>query len=44
VESGAEPEIGAEDNIKTIACVEACYASIREGRTVTLQEILDRKE
>jgi predicted dehydrogenase len=44
VENGAEPEIGAEDNIKTIACVEACYASIREGRTVSLQEILDRKE
>jgi predicted dehydrogenase len=44
VENGTEPEIGAEDNIKTIACVEACYASIREGRTVTLQEILERKE
>ena len=32
----------AYDNIKTIACVEACYASIREKRTVTLDEILKR--
>jgi len=43
VESGTKPEIGIEDNIKTIACVEACYASIREERTIRLQEILDRK-
>jgi predicted dehydrogenase len=42
VETGTEPEISAEDNIKTIACVEACYASIREERTVTLREILER--
>jgi predicted dehydrogenase len=40
VESGRTPEISAEDNINTIGCVEACYASIREGRTVTLDEIL----
>jgi predicted dehydrogenase len=45
VESGMPPEIGIEDNIKTIACVEACYTSIKEERTVQLQEILelDRK-
>lgn len=42
VESGKTPEINAKDNIKTIACVEACYASIREERTVTLDEILKR--
>jgi predicted dehydrogenase len=42
VETGTVPEINAEDNIKTIACVEACYASIREERTVTLKEILER--
>ncbi len=42
VESGDAPEISAQDNIKTIACVEACYASIREERTVTLEEILKR--
>jgi predicted dehydrogenase len=40
VESGAEPEISVNDNIKTIGCVEACYASIKEERTVTLKEIL----
>jgi predicted dehydrogenase len=40
VETGVEPEISARDNINTIACVEACYASIREERTVTLNEIL----
>ncbi len=41
VESGQAPEISAADNIRTIACVEACYASIREERTVTLEEILN---
>ena len=40
VESGQAPEISAADNINTIACVEACYSSIREERTVTLREIL----
>ena len=43
VETGTPPEIGIEDNIKTIACVEACYASIQEERTVRLEEILNRK-
>lgn len=42
VEKGETPEISGIDNIKTIACVEACYASIREKRTVTLDEILKR--
>ncbi len=42
VESGQAPEISAKDNIRTIACVEGCYASIREERTVTLEEILKR--
>ena len=41
VEDDTEPEISARDNIKTIACVEACYQSIKEKRTVTLQEILN---
>jgi predicted dehydrogenase len=43
VETGTLPEISIEDNIRTIACVEACYVSIKEERTVYLQEILDRK-
>ncbi|MDR0452184.1 MAG: Gfo/Idh/MocA family oxidoreductase [Treponema sp.] len=41
VEAGTAPEISARDNIETIACVEACYASIREERTVSLKEILE---
>ena len=42
VEEGRTPEISGEDNIKTIACVEACYRSIREKRTVTLADELAR--
>ncbi len=34
------PEISAKDNLGTIACVEACYRSIAEKRTVALEEIL----
>lgn len=40
IETGTEPEISAEDNIKTLACVEACYASIEQERTVYLKEML----
>lgn len=40
VENGNEPEISAEDNIRTLACVEACYKSIEEERSVYLKEIL----
>jgi len=40
IEQDAEPEISAEDNIRTIACVEGCYRSIQEKRTVTLEEML----
>lgn len=40
VESDTEPEISARDNVHTIACVEACYRSIREKRTVALNELL----
>jgi len=40
IENDTEPEISAVDNVKTIGCVEACYRSIREKRTVTLEEIL----
>jgi len=40
VEDGTQPEISARDNIKTLACVEACYKSIAEERTVYLSEIL----
>jgi len=40
VEDDTEPEIGATDNVHTIACVEACYRSIQERRSVTLTELL----
>ncbi|MEG0750583.1 MAG: Gfo/Idh/MocA family oxidoreductase [Oscillospiraceae bacterium] len=40
VENGTVPEISARDNISTIACVESCYKSIREKRTVQLAETL----
>ena len=40
LEADSEPEISAKDNIKTIACVEACYKSIAEKRTVKLSELL----
>ncbi|MEX0586318.1 MAG: Gfo/Idh/MocA family oxidoreductase [Pirellulales bacterium] len=39
LESGEEPEIGGQDNLKTMALVEACYLSAREHRAVDLSEI-----
>lgn len=41
VENGTTPEISGRDNLKTLACVEACYRSIEEERTVPLGEIID---
>jgi len=40
IESSAPPEISAEDNLATIGCVEACYRSIAQKRTVALAEVL----
>ncbi len=40
VENNTLPEISAVDNIHTIGCVEACYASIEQKRTVSLESIL----
>lgn len=40
IEQKTEPEISAADNVKTLACVEACYKSIKEERTVYLSELL----
>lgn len=39
IEQDRAPEISAEDNLDTLACIEACYASIQEERTVYLSEI-----
>jgi predicted dehydrogenase len=38
VESGQEPEIGGRDNLNTMALVDACYKSLKEGRTVSFKE------
>lgn len=40
IEQDAEPEISARDNVRTIACVEACYRSIDEKRTVRFDEFI----
>ena len=37
--SGTKPMLDGEDNVKTMALVEAGYRSIAEGRTVKLTEI-----
>ncbi len=39
LEEDREPEIGGEDNLKTMALVEACYLSAREHRSVEMREI-----
>lgn len=44
IEKGETPEISAKDNIRTIGCVEACYRSIQEKRTVGLDEVLKESE
>ena len=40
IEENRPPEISAEDNLGTLACIEACYLSIQQERTVYLNEIL----
>ncbi len=40
LEQKREAEISARDNLYTIACVEACYRSIQERRSVRLDEML----
>lgn len=40
LEEDREPVISVEDNLVTMACVEACYKSIREERTVYLRELI----
>ena len=39
LEDGTTPEISGEDNLKTMALVEACYRSANEHRAVALREI-----
>lgn len=40
VEENKAPEIDAEDNLRTMAAVDACYLSSREGRAVALSEVM----
>jgi predicted dehydrogenase len=40
LETKSEPEIGGQDNLKTMALVEACYRSAKEHRAVEINEIL----
>jgi predicted dehydrogenase len=40
LEEGREPEISGQDNLHTMALVDACYLSVRERRAVELKELL----
>ena len=40
LEENREPHISGEDNLKTMALVEACYLSAREHRAVEMEEII----
>jgi predicted dehydrogenase len=40
IEEKTEPEISGQDNLKTMALVDACYLSAKEHRAVELREIL----
>ena len=40
LEDKEEPEIGGQDNLKTMALVDACYLSAKEHRAVEIREIL----
>lgn len=43
VEENTEPEISLLDHENTLACVEACYRSIEEERTVCLSEFIGKE-
>lgn len=40
VENNTVPEINGEDNLHTMAAIEACYRSIKEEKTIDFNEIL----
>jgi hypothetical protein len=40
LETNTEPVISAQDNLKTMALVEACYLSAAEHRAVEINEIV----
>ncbi|HET6325599.1 MAG TPA: Gfo/Idh/MocA family oxidoreductase [Planctomycetaceae bacterium] len=39
LEEGGQPELSGEDNLQTMALVEACYQSVRERRSISPAEI-----
>lgn len=39
IEEDREPQINVDDNLITMACVDACYKSIEEERTIYLKEM-----
>jgi predicted dehydrogenase len=41
LEENVPPEISGEDNLKTMALVDACYLSAKEHRAVDLKEVID---
>lgn len=41
LEDGTEGQASGDDNLKTMALVEACYQSVREHRAVEIREILE---
>lgn len=41
VEENREPEIGGQDNLETMALVDACYRSAKEHRAVEIAEVLE---
>lgn len=42
VESDTEPEISGNDNLNTLAIIDACYLSVKEQRTIHLSEIIKK--
>jgi hypothetical protein len=40
LEEGASPSLSGDDNLKTMALVDACYRSAKEHRAVELQEVV----
>jgi predicted dehydrogenase len=39
IEADREPEISGQDNLKTMALIDACYLSAKEHRAVAIDEI-----
>jgi predicted dehydrogenase len=40
IQENSEPEISGQDNLKTMALIDACYKSLDEGRAVRIEEMM----